>query len=132
MLTKKARAALIIAATATATATGAVTAAATTPEPAAITEQAVLSGNLVDELVPDTINVANDLCALPWYWQGPINAFLGSQDGHYAACNGAGSSYDDAEGINVANNVCALPWLWQGPINALVGDQDAFYAACNG
>lgn len=78
------------------------------------------------------INIANDLCALPWFWQGPINTLLGSQDGDYAACNGDSQSYDtEGVDINIANNLCALPWFWQGPINFAVGEQDGSYSACN-
>jgi len=46
----------------------------------------VLDGlDLVDEL-PD-INIANDLCATPWLWQGPFNVVTGDQEAYYSACN---------------------------------------------
>lgn len=38
--------------------------------------------------LPD-INILNNACVLPWFWQGPFNVFLGNQDGSYSACNGS-------------------------------------------
>jgi hypothetical protein len=73
------------------------------------------------------VDIANNACILPWYWQGPLNLLIGEQDGSYAACN---SAADDG-GVDVLNNACILPWYWQGPINLLLGEQDGEYAACN-
>ena len=79
--------------------------------------------------LPD-INILNNACVAPWYWQGPINFLLGSQDGSYSACNDMEAP--SGEGINIGENACILPWYWQGPINAFLGVQDGEYAACNG
>lgn len=73
------------------------------------------------------VDILNNACILPWYWQGPLNLLIGEQDGSYAACNSA----DDDGGVDVLNNACVLPWYWQGPINLLLGEQDGEYAACN-
>jgi hypothetical protein len=85
-------------------------------------------GGLGEDL-PD-VNVANDLCLLPWYWPGPVNVATEGQTGYYEACNRAGST--SGEGVNVLNNACVAPWLWQGPVNAGTSDQAAYYVACNG
>lgn len=73
------------------------------------------------------VDILNNACILPWYWQGPLNLLIGEQDGSYAACNSA----EDDGGVDVLNNACILPWYWQGPINLLLGEQNGDYAACN-
>ncbi|PSK97523.1 hypothetical protein CLV30_12215 [Haloactinopolyspora alba] len=79
------------------------------------------------------INILNDACVLPWFWQGPFNVLVENQDGSYTACNGMDSDEAAAaEGINFGNDVCALPWFWQGPFNVFVGNQNGEYVACNG
>jgi hypothetical protein len=76
------------------------------------------------------IDVLNNACILPWFWQGPFNVMVEDQYGSYSACNGA--SEDDGEGSSIGNNACILPWFWQGPFNVLLGSQAGDYAACNG
>ncbi len=33
------------------------------------------------------ISIANNLCAAPWHWEGPLNILTGG-DTSYVACNG--------------------------------------------
>jgi type III secretory pathway component EscT len=83
------------------------------------------------------INILNNACILPWFWQGPVNLLIGHQDGSYTACNMAEDVEESATSasggeINIGNNACILPWFWQGPFNILVGHQEGSYEACNG
>ncbi|TDD69470.1 hypothetical protein E1262_12540 [Jiangella aurantiaca] len=75
------------------------------------------------------IDILNNACILPWFWQGPVNFMVEDQYGSYSACNGAA---EDGEGSSIADNACILPWFWQGPFNVLLGSQSGDYAACNG
>jgi len=80
--------------------------------------------------LPD-INILNNACVLPWFWQGPFNVLVENQDGSYSACNGMASD-EDADAVNLGENACVLPWFWQGPFNVFLGNQDGSYSACNG
>lgn len=75
------------------------------------------------------VDILNNACVLPWFWQGPINFLVENQDGSYSACNGAA---EDTEGSSIGDNACILPWFWQGPFNILLGSQYGEYEACNG
>lgn len=81
------------------------------------------------DALPD-IDVLNNACILPWFWQGPFNVGVEDQDGSYSACNGVVD--EDEEGSSIGDNACILPWYWQGPFNVLLGGQDGDYSACNG
>lgn len=82
--------------------------------------------------VPD-VNVLNDACLLPWFWNGPFNVGVEDQFGTYVACNDYTEDAAAEEGdINVGNDLCVAPWFWNGPFNVLVGSQDNYYEACNG
>lgn len=91
-------------------------------------------GDLTDVELPD-INVGNDACILPWFWQGPFNVAVEEQNGVYVACNDytvdTVESEDEGSSIDVLNDTCVAPWFWQGPVNFLVGSQDGYYEACN-
>ncbi len=87
------------------------------------------------------IDALNGICALPWFWQGPLNLLVGNQEGDYVACNGgemegaaAQSDFESGDLIDIdgLNGICALPWFWQGPVNLLIGNQEGEYVACNG
>lgn len=93
----------------------------------ALESPGVVTGNEIQ--TPD-INIGNNACVAPWYWQGPFNVGVADIEGEYAACNGDSGSSDS--GINFANDACILPWFWQGPINFLTAGQKGSYEACNG
>lgn len=76
-----------------------------------------------------SINIGNNACVLPWYWQGPFNVGTIGESGVYAACNDG--EMTEAEGINILNDACIAPWFWQGPVNFLTAGQEGTYAACN-
>lgn len=78
----------------------------------------------------DGVNILNNACVLPWFWQGPFNVVVANQDGSYSACNGMAS--ESGDGVNIGENACILPWFWQGPFNVFLGNQNGEYEACNG
>lgn len=78
-----------------------------------------------------SLNLGNNVCALPWYWEGPGNASNTGNLTDYVACNGEPMEMGGAGSINVLNNVCVAPWHWDGPLNILSSGNLTEYSACN-
>ncbi|MCX2955179.1 hypothetical protein [Lentzea sp. NEAU-D7] len=76
------------------------------------------------------IGVADNFCAAPWQWNGPLSLL---HEGHvpgYVACNDNHAAGRDS--ISVLNNACVAPWQWNGPLEIFTIDHSPSYAACNG
>ncbi|WP_460707241.1 hypothetical protein [Myceligenerans halotolerans] len=78
-----------------------------------------------------SLNVLNNVCVAPWYWEGPLNVSNTGNLTEYIACNGQPAELGGDGSINVLNNVCALPWHWDGPLNVLSSGNMTKYVACN-
>jgi hypothetical protein len=78
-----------------------------------------------------SLNVLNNVCVAPWYWEGPGNASNTGNLTDYIACNGAPAEMGGAGSINVLNNVCVAPWHWDGPANLFSTGNITGYSACN-
>ena len=77
----------------------------------------------------DGIGVADNLCAAPWLWNGPLSLLYENHTPGYAACNDDHAARGD--GISVLNNACAAPWQWNGPLEIFTVDHSS-YVACDG
>jgi len=76
-----------------------------------------------------SINVADNWCAAPWSWPGPVSE--NNAPFSYDACNyqtNATNATGNGSGINIGANWCAAPWDWEGPLS---DNNAAFpYLAC--
>ncbi|WP_123815006.1 hypothetical protein [Myceligenerans xiligouense] len=78
-----------------------------------------------------SLNVLNNVCVAPWYWEGPGNANSTGNLTEYIACNGEQAELGGDGSVNVLNNVCLLPWHWDGPLNLFSTGNMTEYMACN-
>ncbi|SEQ78429.1 hypothetical protein [Lentzea albida] len=77
------------------------------------------------------ISVADNLCAAPWQWNGPLSLLHEGHAPGYAACNDNHTGRG-GDGISVLDNACVAPWQWNGPLEIFTVDHSPSYVACNG
>lgn len=77
------------------------------------------------------LQLGDDLCAAPWYWEGPGNAGNTNKSVDYDACSQNRHGADDTQAsVSVLNDACIAPWHWNGPLNVLNTNTAADYQAC--
>ena len=72
------------------------------------------------------VRIGDNLCALPWYWEGPGNAGVVGKSVTYKACTGD----DDDAKVSILSDICVAPWHWNGPLNILNFGVSSDYQAC--
>ena len=74
--------------------------------------------------------VADNLCAAPWQWNGPLALLHEDYATGYVTCHDHRS--DGRSGLSVADDACLQPWRWNGPLEIFTVDPSPRYTACTG